>query len=52
MASTYVIDCYRLYVSLFMGPLSIAASVAGLVGLAVQVAPSLQEYFFNVKHAR
>lgn len=35
-----------------MDPLSIAASVAGLVGLAVQVAPSLREYFSDVKHAR
>lgn len=35
-----------------MDPLSIAASVAGLIGLAVQVAPSLQEYFSDVKHAK
>ena len=35
-----------------MDPLSIAAGVAGLVGLAVQVAPSLQQYFSDIKHAK
>lgn len=35
-----------------MDPLSITASIAGLVGLAVQVAPSLHQYFSDVKHAK
>lgn len=35
-----------------MDPLSIAASVAGIAGLAIQIAPSLKSYFSNVKHAQ
>lgn len=35
-----------------MDPLSIAASVAGIAGLAIQIAPGLKSYFSNVKHAQ
>lgn len=35
-----------------MDPLSIASGVAGLVGLAIQVAPALREYFSDVKQAK
>lgn len=35
-----------------MDPLSITASVAGIAGLAIQIAPKLKSYFSDVKHAQ
>ncbi|KAE8146720.1 hypothetical protein BDV25DRAFT_46489 [Aspergillus avenaceus] len=35
-----------------MDPLSIASGVAGLVGLAIQIAPSLHAFFQDVKDAK